>query len=357
MPEYFLRFLQKTIYLAMAVFLFAGMTSAKNISKLPARDYWPTKEWRKAAPERKGLDARVLKKMNPFIKTERPQIRGVLIVRHGYLVYERYFNDFARENKQNTSSVTKSITSALVGIALRQGYLKNLDRKVADFFPEYLTPETDPLVQQITIKHLLTMSSGFNKDDLYLKTTQEKFQQKLVHEPGAFFEYNNDVTDLLSPLLMKATNSSLLDFAKKNLFSPLGIADVTWEIPSAPPFDQEPYQRASQGIYLTPRDMAKLGYLYLNRGKWNRKQIIPADFVKASTQKQIKTDDATDYGYLWWVKPLGGHPCYFAFGRDGQYICVFNDLDMVVVITAEKEEVININLDIIGRFIIPSIRK
>lgn len=352
-----LRLLPKWMVLGMVVLCWAGPLNAGGNLCFPKRDYWPTLEWRKARPERKGMDARVLVKMAPFIKTERPEIRSVLIVRRGYLVYEEYFKDFARDYAQNTFSMTKGVTSALVGIALKQGYLRSLDQKVLDFFPEYITPDTDPLVREITLKHLLTMSSGFNKDDLYLKTTQEKIQQKIVHAPGTFFEYNNDVTDLLSPILMKATNTSLLDFAKKNLFDPLGITNAAWEIPSVPPFDQEPYQRASQGIYLTPLDMAKFGYLYLNRGKWNGKQIISADFVKASTQTRIKTDDATDYGYLWWVKPMAGHPCYFAFGRDGQYICVFQDLDMVIVITAAKEEVINMNLDIIGRFIIPSIRQ
>jgi CubicO group peptidase (beta-lactamase class C family) len=278
-------------------------------------------------------------------------------VRRGYLVYEQYFMDFAREYTQNSASVTKSITSALVGIALQQGYLKSLDQKVLDFFPEYITSDTDPLVREITLKHLLTMSAGFNKDDLYLKTTQEKIQQKIVHAPGTFFEYNNDAADLLAPILMKATNTGLLDFAQKDLFDPLGISEIIWERPFTPPFDRDPYQRVSQGIHLLPRDMAKFGYLYLNNGKWAGKQIIPKNFVKASTHKQIKTDDATDYGYLWWVKPIGGHSCYFAFGSNGQYICVFQDLDMVVVITSAREEVINMNLDIIGRFIIPAILK
>jgi CubicO group peptidase (beta-lactamase class C family) len=201
------------------------------------------------------------------------------------------------------------------------------------------------------------MSSGFNKDDLYLKTTQEKIQQKIVHAPGTFFEYNNDVTDLLSPILMKATNTSVLDFAQRELFTPLGISNAIWELPLSPPFDREPYYRASQGIHMLPRDMAKLGFLFLNHGRWARKQIVPVDFVLAATQKQITAYPDSDYGYLWWLKPLGGKNCYFAFGRDGQYICVFHDLDMVVVITSAREETINMNLDIIGRFIIPAVRR
>jgi CubicO group peptidase (beta-lactamase class C family) len=349
--------MKKWIYLGMLLFLFTTPAGAKSPARFPVRDYWPTQDWKISTPKRHGLNAQILAKMRPHIEKELPQIRSVLIVRHGYLVYEQYFKTINREYKQDLASVTKSITSALVGIALKQGYLQDLDQKMTSFFLEYLTPETDPQVQDITLKHLLTMSSGFNKDDLYLKTTQEKLQQKPINEPGAIFDYDNDAADFLSPILIKTTHMSLLDFAKKQLFTPLGISDVIWEISSAPPFDKEPYQRASQGISLTTRDMAKFGYLYLNHGKWERKQIIPINYVRESTQTQIKTDDPTDYGYLWWIKPMAGQPCYFAFGMDGQYICVFHDLDIVVVITSEKEEVVNMNLDLIGRFIIPAVLK
>jgi CubicO group peptidase (beta-lactamase class C family) len=357
----YLRVLSRIICFGAALLIIAGQAGAQDKPISPVRDYWPTVDWKKSAPEQQGMDSKVLAKIKPYIEKKFPTIRSVLIVRHGYLVYEQYFQYFNRDYKQGDSSITQSISSALVGIALKEGYLKSLDQKLVDFFPEYMTPDIDPRVQKITLKHLLTMSSGFHKYDLFGKSIQERIRQKPNHEPGEIYDYSSDAVDFLSPILVKTTNMSLLDFAKKHLFGPMGISEFTWDFYIYPPFDKKPYYPAGLGISLKPRDMAKFGYLYLNNGTWNGKQIVPSDFVKESTQKQIKTDELEgseylDFGYLWWEEKIQKYPVYIAWGWGGQIILVFPDLDMVLVMTSGGNDGSN-EENLIERFIIPAILK
>jgi CubicO group peptidase (beta-lactamase class C family) len=360
----YLRVLSRIVCFGAALLIIAGRAGAQDKPISPVRDYWPTVDWKTSTPAQQGMNSKVLAKIKPYIEKKFPAIRSVLIVRHGYLVYERYFQYFNRDYKQGDTSITQSISSALVGIALKEGYLKNLDQKLVDFFPEYMTPDIDPRVRKITLKHLLTMSSGFHKYDLFSKSIQERIRQKPIHEPGDIFLYDVDAVDLLSPILTKTTHMSLLDFAKKHLFNPIGISEFTWDLTTYPPFDKKPYSPyypAGLGISLKPRDMAKFGYLYLNNGVWNGKQIVPSDFVKESTQKQIKTNilegpEYLDYGYLWWEKKIQRYPVYIAWGYGGQIILVSHDLDMVMVITSGGNDGSN-EENLIERFIIPSILK
>ncbi|RPI76644.1 MAG: class C beta-lactamase-related serine hydrolase, partial [Desulfobacteraceae bacterium] len=248
------------------------------------------------------------------------------------------------------------------GIALKEGYLKNLDQKLVDFFPEYMTPDIDPRVRKITLKHLLTMSSGFQKHDLFGKSIQERIKQKPIHEPGEIFFYDVDAADFLSLILVKTTHMSLFDFAKAHLFSPIGISEFTWDFYTYPPFDKEPYYPAGLGISLKPRDMAKFGYLYLNNGVWDGTQIIPSAFIRESIQKQLKTDildgsEYLDYGYLWWEKKIQRYPVYFAWGYGGQIILVSPELDMVGVMTTGGIGSNSNENILIEKFIIPSILK
>ena len=358
----YLSVLSKIICFGSAILFLIIPAGAQDVLSSPVRDYWPIDGWRESAPEQQGMDSQVLAKIKPYIDQELPQVRSVLIVRHGYLVYEKYFQYFNRDYKQGVASITKSISSALVGIALKEGYLKNLDQKLVDFSSDAITPDIDPRVQKITLKHLLTMSSGFDKGDIRWKTIQEKIRQKPIHEPGEIFDYDNDAVDLLAPILIKTTNMSLLDFAKKYLFGPLGISDVIWEFSALTAFGKEPYHHTMWGISLTPRDMAKFGYLYLNNGFWDGKQIVPSEFVRESTQKQIQTKELSgseylDYGYLWWVGKIERYPFYAAAGSGGQSILILSDLDMVIVITSRREEPVGENISIIDKFIVPSILK
>lgn len=344
------------VYLGLVAVLLAGCSGAR-VQPPPARAYWPTEDWQEVAPEEQGIDAQSLARLPPYIEEELPHVRSVLVVRHGYLVYERYFQGSSRNDVCNVMSVTKSFTSALVGIALKEGYLDSLDQRMVDFFPEHVTPDMDPRVRRITLEHLLTMRSGFGQN-IDLETTQFKLQQKLSSEPGEVFAYNSGAVDLLSPILTRATQMSPLEFAEKHLFAPLGISNVSWLEDWV-----EGTPLASLGLSLTPRDMAKFGYLYLNHGSWDGKEIIPSEFVWESTHKQTKAQvplvhlpSEMYYGYLWWVWEVEGYDSYFAAGSGGHFICVIPDLDMVIVITSTgTNEPRSINLKIVGEFILPAV--
>ena len=358
----YLRVFSKIVCFGVALLIITGSAKAQDTPPAPVRDYWPTDGWKESTPEQQGMDSQTLAKMKPYIEKELPTIRSVLIVRHGYLAYEQYFQYFNREYKQNIIFVNHSITSALVGIALKEGSLRSLDQKLVDFYPEYVTPEVDPRVRQITLKHLLTMSSGFDKKDIYWKTTREKIQQKPVHEPGEIFNYDKSAADFLSSILIKTTHMSLLDFTKDKLFAPLGISDVIWEFWPDKSFDIGSFDNEVWhywGLSLKPRDMAKFGYLYLHNGIWDGKQVVPSDFVRDSIQKHINTPywgGSVDYGYLWWINKVEGHAAYCAAGP-GQYIYVIPDQDMVIVITSGREEPIGENMSIIAKWIVPATLK
>jgi CubicO group peptidase (beta-lactamase class C family) len=305
------------------------------------------------------MNADVLQKMQTFIKVNRPAVYSVLVVRHGYLVYEKYFRGDATQDYE-VASVTKSVTSMLVGIAMQQGYIKNLDQKLQDFFPEYVKQDMDARTRAITLKNLLTMTSGF----AWSEETPWSWPQSgdwvryviegtMAAEPGLKFTYDTAAVHLLSGILTKVTGTSTLDFANRSLFQPLGIAKPQWEA------DPQGRNNGGRGLFLRARDMAKLGYLVLNDGLWDGQQIVPADWVRASTTKQNEGGfpEQTSYGYLWWVTTTNGHDAYYAAGYGGQFIYVIPDLDLVVVITSNPDHAHNENKTIVADFVIPAVSR
>jgi CubicO group peptidase (beta-lactamase class C family) len=314
----------------------------------PYRHYWPITGWREASPQEHGMDLSVLAKLDTYVAAVPPRIRAILVVRHGYLVFERYYLGNTKSNYQMIRSVTKSVTSALVGIALQQGYIRSLDQTLSDFFPQYFTARTDLCKKEITLRHLLTLTHGFLPDHVvermypqkpasYLETALE--EAMMLAPPGQLFAYSSIGVELLSILLAQLTHMSLINFAKEHLFEPLGIstderAGFVWET------DNQGYYHGSGGLHLLPRDMAKFGFLYLNNGYWEGKQLIPADYVKSSTQPQSTggSPECARYGYLWWVTEQQGHRAFFAAGRGGQYIYVIPDLDIVITISSTVGE-------------------
>jgi len=240
-------------------------------------------------------------------------------------------------------SITKSVTSALIGIALEHGHLDNPDQKPIDFFPEYFTETSDPRKKKITLKHLLTMSGGFRWDDRgpsmynwYMSSNwvQNAIQLPQEHHPGDVFNYNSSTSHILSAILAKILKTDMLEFARTHLFKPLGIDTVFWRQ------DPQGYYIGGFGLGLSPRDLAKIGFLYLNDGYWNGKSIIPENWVKTSTRQHIQAFShpiygAFGYGFQWWIKKVDGCDSYRAWGRRGQYIVVVPELDLVVAVTSE----------------------
>ncbi len=301
-------------------------------------------------PEQQGIDSAQLAKMFEEINRRNLNLHSLLIVRHGYLVTEAYFPPYQAGTKHDMYSITKAVMSALVGIALDQGSLHGLDQKAVDFFPDRTIAENDERKQAITLEHLLTMTSGLrlnDEDGQKLSAggdlVQATLDRPMAAKPGDRWYYDSGGPHLLSAILQKATGQNALAFAQGQLFQPLGISDVTW------PTDSNGVSTGGWGLWMTPRDMAKFGYLYLKNGVWNGQQIVPADWVQVSTAKHANTWDDRGYGYLWWQLYFGG---YAALGQSGQEIIVLPDQDMVVVFTAGLDE--KILWKLVSDYIIPA---
>jgi CubicO group peptidase (beta-lactamase class C family) len=277
-----------------------------------------------------------------FIQNRLPDAFSLLVVKNGYLVFEKYYSWGSPEKIAVVHSVTKSVTSALIGVALDRGYLDSVDQKLIDFFPEYVTDDLDPRIKEISLKHILTMRAGFSWNDRgpvmrdwYTSEDWAKFtiQLPLGTNPGDKFNYNSSISHLLSIILTKSTKTSTLDFAKQNLFEPLGIQSGFWRQ------DPQGYHIGGFGLGFSARDLAKFGFLYLNNGYWDGQSIVPEQWVKQSTEQQIQAFSHPfygnfGYGYQWWVKQVDGCSSFRAWGRRGQYIVVVPELDLVIAVTS-----------------------
>jgi CubicO group peptidase (beta-lactamase class C family) len=319
--------------------LTASPDSATIVPSDERHVYWPGDEWRVSSPEEQGIDSASILSMLQEIRQKDLNIHSILVIRHGYLVTEVYFPPYTREIKHPVYSITKSVSSAMTGIAIKNGQIKSIQQKVLDYFPEIAAETKDTYLKDITIEHLLTMSAGFNtntmpdfynKDASFDSTKQILTYNSVLDKPGKTFYYDSGLPHLMSAIIQKTSGLRLEEYAKTELFSPLGITDYGWQS------DPQGITTGNSGLILRPFDMAKLGYLYLHNGQWNGKQIVPAEWVQASTTKHMETkglmnaaeDDG--YGYYWWIDSFGG---FSAHGFGGQYIFVLPRLDMVVVFT------------------------
>jgi len=327
------------VYITIIIFIISCFNNKNN----NRQDYWPQDEWWKLTPEEQGLETDYFIKMLNKIKDTNDGIHSVLIIRNGYLVLDAYFYPFNSDMQHPVYSCTKSVTSALIGIAVDQGKIKNVNKKVIDYFPEYNNKikNNDKKKDKMTIKHLLTMTSGlkWNDENDIIKLFKSHDWTKCIldmpisYRPGSHNNYNSGNSYLLSVILQKSIDGSLFDYADKYLFKPLNIQDVKWK--SSP----KGINIGGWGLYLKPTDMARFGYLYLKNGKWNEKQIISKKWVEESIKKH---SDGTGwglgfgYGYSWWLIQGLPYKCYEANGMYGQHITVIPDLDMVVVFTSEN---------------------
>lgn len=324
-----------------------------------APDYWPTTNWRTSTPEEQGIDSGKLYDMLEFIEKENIDIHSILIVRHGYLIMECYIAPYDKNTIHNLKSVSKSFLSALVGIALKEKILTSLDQKVADILPEYFATIDDPRKKEITLRHLLTMTAGYKWAEVtpiskacwdsknWVKYTIE---MPLTDNPGETFIYNTALAHLMSAILTKTSGMSTQDFANKYLFNPLGIKVKLWR------HDPQGINFGGTELFLTSRDMARFGYLYLKHGLWNGKQIVPADWVDESIKPQVKTGERivfADYGYWWWVQRQQG--LYAAEGWAGQRIIISPEHDLVVIFTGTISNFRQI-ASLYDCFIIPAVK-
>lgn len=291
--------------------------------------------------EAQGIDAELLDRAYADAR-ETPGIRSLLVQRHGVLVAEEYFNGCAADSLEQVWSVTKSVMSILIGIALDRGDLESLDQTLAEFLPP-LVDSLPPDKGRITVRQLLTMTSGLQWHEMdgggeYGRWVASPDMIQYVvdlpwaHTPGEAFLYNTGGSHLVSVALTEATGMPTLDFARQRLFGPLGITDTAWWQ------DERGYYTGGMGLYLRPVDMMKLGELFLREGRWGSAQVVPQAWVRESTAPFISTNNAVtfghQYGYSWWVGRGQGRDFYFANGYAGQFIVVSPALDLVVVATS-----------------------
>ncbi len=259
-------------------------------------------------------------------------LRALLVLRHGAVVCEYYDAETTSETLLQGRSITKSVVSALIGIAIDQGLIRSVDDKILDYFPEYTSSDGARHKRDITIDHVLTMTSGFAwdndvswYDDDAPAAEYHALDRPLRHLPGTVFNYDSAAADLLTVILTRVTHQSARTFASEHLFAPLGINRFDWER------DPAGYDRGSAGLIMRPLDVAKFGQLYLQKGRWNGQQLIPQDWVEQSTTTQVRTPNGAGYGRCWWVENAGHSRQFSGIGFCAQYLTVMPHLELVVV--------------------------
>ena len=353
-------FNQKFRYIILFFILFSLMSPIISLNYLVnssyEREYWPTEEWQYSTPKKQRLDGKLLEDMVEYLDEEKIYVDSIIIVKNGYIVFEDYFIGNYPERKHVQWSVTKSFISALIGIALDKGYLESLDQKALDFFPNISYYNPDPRKENITIENLITMSTGLDWEDdvnyfpMVASANQLEyvFSRPMINDPGSIWNYDTGGTHILSAIIQVVTGKTTLEFAKENLFDPIGISNYSWTQ------DKQGIYFGGFGLYLTSRDMARFGYLYLNNGSWNNQQIISSEWIKNSTEPYWNFSNGYwGYGYLWWLRPNLNF--YSAKGRYEQMIYVLPDEDMVVIFTSNIEPG-TYNMDyLIENYILPAI--
>ncbi|MCI3197327.1 serine hydrolase [Bacillus sp. HU-1818] len=311
------------------------------------RNDWPT-----ANRAALGMDAEKLSELDPKIKSEYSNINSIVVVKNGCIVYERYYHGYGPEDAHHVASVTKSIISALIGIAINAGYIKNIDQNVLDFSPKYIPHPADKQKRDITIRHLLTMTVPYPFEDWHepldkmcMQPDWITYTLDMLGQGGTTgtFKYSTAGAHLLSAIITRSTGKSARKFANEHLFKPIGIKEIPdYEMKSFG-FDDlfgknvkgwvndpDGNSTGGWGLTLTPRDMARFGYLYLNHGTWNNQQIIPRSWIDESTAM-----NPNNYGYLWWLRDEDGVFSYSALGDGGNVICCVPEKDLVVAIASE----------------------
>ena len=303
---------------------------------------WPTGGWQTTSPESQGMDSQVLIAMLETVQNQNYNIDSIIVIRNGTLVLDAAVYPYNQDTKHIIHSCTKSIVSVLIGIALDQGFIEGVQTPVLEFFPDRTASNLDSDKKSLTLENLLTMTSGFECRDSYLyrwsglnemrgSDDWVQFMLDLPMEaaPGTKFEYCNGASFLLSAIITETTGLSSNEFAEINLFAPLGITDLSW------PTNPQGINIGWGELRMLPRDMAKIGYLYLAGGEWDGEQIVPTAWVENSTRKHISATLEDGYGYQWWVDDSG---MYLALGYAGQFIFVVPEKELVVVFTSDLSD-------------------
>jgi CubicO group peptidase (beta-lactamase class C family) len=346
--------------------------------------------WTAASLTEAGLEEQpLLDALNTIRQGTYGEIHGLVVAKDGKLVLEEYGRgrmydgsdddmftpvmDFDRDTLHILHSASKSVMSTLVGIAIRDGFIGSEEDPVLTWFPEHVSP-AEPGKEGILLKHLMSMTSGLewnewdvptmdfaNNDAMRYQRAADPsayfFDKALIHEPGSTFYYNTAGFQMMGEVIRRATGMGLDDYAGQALFMPLGIENFAW-----PQYAHGPVHIVGD-ILLRPRDMAKFGQLFLQRGEWNGEQVVPAAWIDSATAESISVAHAgykayEGYGFHWWRKTFrvgsDSVTAVCADGLAGQAIMVFPALDMVVVVTSGNYEQPEREHDLVSNYILPA---
>lgn len=287
----------------------------------------------RSTPEAQGVSSAVV---HDFIETADREVNSMhsfMLVRHGHVVAEAWWTPESAQKPHILWSLSKSFTSTAVGLAVAEGKL-SVDDRVLSFFPDDAPADPADNLNAMRIRDLLTMTTGHQDEVNWLEAdhwARAFLAHPIPHKPGTHFRYNTPATYMLSAIVQNATGDTLLEYLKPRLFQPLGIADPKWET------SPQGSSIGGYGLYLRTEDIAKFGQLYLQKGKWNGKQLLPESWVDQATSKQVSngSDPSNDwdqgYGFQFW---RCRHGAYRGDGKDGQFCIVLPHQDAVIAITA-----------------------
>lgn len=322
-----------------------------------------------------------IKELENKINSVYSNIAGIVVLKNGEMQYERYFNECTAASRVHVYSVAKSIISILIGIAIDKGHIKSINQKVLDFFPNYKVKKGEKIISIVTIKDMLTMTAPykFKFEPLayiryFMSNDWVRFTLDLLGGKGQIGEFKYTPLigpDILSGILTKATGQSVFDFARDNLFSPLGIT-VQRNIILHTAKEQSAFNKATNisgwvtdstginsagwGLTLSPTDMAKMGQLYLNNGMWGGKQIVSTEWINESTKEHSRWEkENLSYGYLWWIVDRK-EQTYAAMGDGGNVLYVNTKESTVIAITSLFKQNVTDRIEFIKEYIEPILK-
>ncbi len=279
---------------------------------------------------------------NVFARAEEmANLKSLIVYKDGRILREGYYNGGHADSSHDVRSVTKSVMSTLIGIAIDNAIIDSVDQTIGDLLTT-MVESMDSAKSRITLAQVLSMTCGLEGDELASVTEYNNWynapdqltytlDKPLTHTPGTFFTYNSGVAHLSSATLTGAAGMSTFQFAKQHLFSPLDIDDHYWGT------DKRGIYNGGAALRLTPRDMLRIGQLYLNRGMYNGSRVLSENWIVEATSHKITPTNvmpfAQDYGYYWWIGNLNSHDYFFANGWGGQFIVIVPGLELVIVAT------------------------
>lgn len=311
----------------------------------------------RSSPESQGVSSAHVRAFVEAADENVQNMHSFMLLRHGQVVAEGWWAPESAEKPHILWSLSKSFTSTAVGLAVSEGKLK-IDDKVLSFFPKDAPADPSDNLKAMSVRDLLTMSTGHERQASLTEDgvwTQQFFSQPVPHKPGSTFRYNTPATYMQSAIVQKVTGQTVVDYLQPRLFDPLGIAKPTWET------SPQGISIGGYGLYVRTEDIAKFGQLYLQKGKWNGKQLIPADWIAQATSKQVDNDKAPSarnpdwrqgYGFQFWQCR---HGAYRGDGKDGQFCIVLPEQDAVIAITAKTRNMQQ-QLDLVWEHLLPAFR-